>query len=48
MVSLGDAFDVRAFHEVVLGSGAVPLDLLEANVDRWIEAEKKRLASESH
>jgi uncharacterized protein (DUF885 family) len=33
---LGQQFDLRAFHDVVLGSGAVPLGLLEQNVRAWI------------
>jgi uncharacterized protein (DUF885 family) len=39
---LGADFDVRAFHDVVLGSGALPLTVLEENVRLWIASEKAR------
>ena len=38
--ALGDAFDPRAFHAQVLGDGSLPLDVLEAKIDRWIAAKK--------
>lgn len=39
-LALGDKFDLRDFHDVVLKNGAVPLDILEILVDRYI-ADKK-------
>jgi uncharacterized protein (DUF885 family) len=38
--ALGAKFDIRAFHDQVLGSGALPLPILEAKIDRWIAARK--------
>jgi uncharacterized protein (DUF885 family) len=37
---LGAKFSLRQFHNVVLGTGRVPLDILEQQVDRWITAKK--------
>tara|TARA_B100000378_G_scaffold149_1_gene264 strand:+ start:119772 stop:121676 length:1905 start_codon:yes stop_codon:yes gene_type:complete len=34
--ALGDAFDIRAFHTVILENGPVPLNIMEENVDAWI------------
>jgi uncharacterized protein (DUF885 family) len=38
--ALGPKFDVKAFHSVVLRDGSVPIDVLAAKVDRWIEQTK--------
>jgi len=40
MEALGNDFDIRAFHDVILGGGAMPLDALEARVMDWIEKSK--------
>ena len=37
---LGEAFDVRDFHSQVLRDGSVPMDVLTAKIDRWIEAKR--------
>jgi len=38
--ALGNRFDIRRFHDAVLGAGALPLDVLETRIDAWIAAEK--------
>jgi uncharacterized protein (DUF885 family) len=39
--ALGPRFDIRDFHEQVLMSGALPLTVLEAKIDRWIERARR-------
>ena len=38
--TLGPKFDLRRFHDAVLGQGSVPLDTLEAQINAWIAAEQ--------
>jgi uncharacterized protein (DUF885 family) len=39
--ALGDRFDIRAFHDTILATGAVPLEILERTVDDWIRAQRQ-------
>ncbi len=43
--SLGDRFDIRAFHDAVMANGGVPLPILEKQIDRYIQAAKKAPAA---
>jgi uncharacterized protein (DUF885 family) len=38
--ALGQRFDIKAFHREILEAGRLPLDVLEAKVDRWIAAQR--------
>ncbi len=39
---LGERFDLRRFHNAVIDNGAVPLDVLDAQITDWIAAERAR------
>ena len=39
---LGTGFDIRQFHDQVLGAGALPMDVLESHIKDWVAAEKAR------
>ena len=38
---LGKKFDLKAFHDEVLGSGPLPLDVMDTHVEAWIAAQAK-------
>lgn len=40
--ALGDAFDIRAFHDELLGNGSLPLDLLEERMKKWVALKKEK------
>ncbi len=39
--ALGPKFDLRGFHDAVLGQGPVPLDVLDTQIDAWIAAQQR-------
>jgi len=43
--TLGDSFDVRTFHDTVLGAGAIPLSTLDERMKAWVEAQKAQVAA---
>ena len=38
--ALGDKFDIRSFHDEVIDSGALPLDVLDERIDAWVAGQK--------
>lgn len=47
--ALGDDFDIREFHDTVLGAGSLPLDALEARIMAWIDAKTEATSdAQSH
>jgi uncharacterized protein (DUF885 family) len=40
--ALGASFDLKAFHDAVLEEGGMPLSVLEAKMDRWITAQRRK------
>lgn len=42
---LGPRFDLKTFHDEILSGGALPLDILDARVTRWIKAQQPVMAS---
>lgn len=44
--ALGEQFNIRAYHDVVLGAGAMPLDALEERVEAWIASQLAESSAE--
>jgi uncharacterized protein (DUF885 family) len=40
IAEMGDKFDLRAFHDKVLGHGTMPMDLLESMIKNWVASQK--------
>ena len=39
---LGERFNIRAFHDAVLGQGALPLDILDTRIRAWVASQKAK------
>jgi uncharacterized protein (DUF885 family) len=37
---LGDRFDIKAFHDMILNAGTLPLNILDARIKNWIKEQK--------
>jgi len=44
---LGPRFDIKAFHDEILGGGSLPLDMLEARIENWIRSQLRNGASKT-
>src|SRR6202008_1605482 len=42
---LGDRFDIRAFHDLILAGGALPMDVLTDRIHDWVGQEKAKIAT---
>ena len=42
LIKLGEAFDVRAFHDFILSLGSVPLDVLSEETENWISGQQEK------
>jgi len=40
--ALGPKFNIREFHDAVLDAGPLPMDQLEAKIDRWLAAQSEK------
>ena len=44
--TLGDKFDIRVFHDTLLGNGALPLSVLETHMNEWLADQERAIVAE--